>query len=82
MVAVQERLGDLQSGELGGAGVMRIIQQAAGAVLGAGNAFNFGGDVGVGDAEAFKLAAGFVAEDAGQQSHGCVDHHSGGKFSS
>src|SRR5580658_845864 len=82
VVAVEEGFGHRQALELGGAGVMRIVQQTAGAVLGAGNAFLIRGDLRVGQAKAFKFAGGFVAEGAGYQPHGGVDDYSGCEFAS
>ena len=75
------------SGTLGpansaGAGVVGVVEEAAGTVLGTGNAFDFSGDFCVGYAEAFELAAGFVAEDTGKQAHGCVDDYGGGELAS
>src|ERR1700690_3732204 len=61
---------------------MRVVQQAAGTVLGAGWSVFIGGDVGVGDAEVFEFTGGFVAEDAGEQAHGGVDDYGGGKLAS
>ena len=57
VVAVEEDSGSAEAGELGGAGVVGVVEQAAGAVLGAGDALGISGDVGVGDAEALEFAA-------------------------
>jgi hypothetical protein len=80
VVAVEKDFGSAEAGELGGAGVVGVVEQAAGAVLGAGNAGLAAGDVGVGCAEAFECAGGFVAEDAGNEAHDGVDDDGGGEL--
>ena len=56
VVAVEQGLGDAQATKLRRAGVVRVVEQAAGAVLRARNAIFGDGNLGVGHAKALKLA--------------------------
>jgi len=55
VIAVEQHVRSAQAAELGGARVVGIVEQAAGAVLRARYAVCVNGDVCVGDAEALKF---------------------------
>ena len=80
VIAVEQDLGDGEPGEFGGSGVVGVVEQAAGTVLGAGDALNIRVDLGVGNAETFKFTGRFVAEDAGEQAHDGVNDDGGRQF--
>ena len=68
VVTVGKDFGDERAAEVGGAGVLGVVEQAAGAVGGAGQAIEgFGVSRGVWSAEAFEAVGVGVAEDAGQE---------------
>jgi hypothetical protein len=83
VVAFGEDVGDGGASEVGGAGVVGVIEEAAGAVGGAGDAVgghSVGG--GVAFAEALEAGAVGVAEDAGEQADDGVDDDGCGEFAS
>ena len=83
VVAVGEDFGDGDAAEVGGAGVVGVVEEAAGGVGGAGDAV---GGFGVGVwrvvafAEAFVAGAVGVAEDAGEEADDGVDDDGGAEF--
>ncbi len=82
VVALGEDLGDGETAEFGGAGVVGVVEEAAGAVGGLGRA-GCGGRIGlgrVGRTKAFILAGSFVAEDAGKETGDGIDDDGGGEF--
>ncbi len=91
VVALGEDLGHGEAAEFGGAGVVGVVEEPAGAVGGPGRAgcgrIGMGG-IGrgrsgqgrIGRAEALVFAGGFVAEDAGKETGDGIDDNGGGEF--
>ncbi len=69
-----------QAGEFGGTRVVRVVEQAAGAVLRARNTIDVSSDFGVGGAEALEFARSFIAQHAGDEAHRRIDHDGRGQF--
>src|ERR1700683_2512936 len=90
VVALGEDLRDGDAAEVGGAGVVGVVEESAGTVGGGGRRMGAIGRVlvgrcaggGVGCAEALEFAGGFVAEDAGDEAGGGIDHDGRGQFAS
>ncbi len=83
VVAVAEDVGDGEAEEVGGAGVVGVVEDAVGGVGGAGDLLVgwdvFGVQVGsVAFAEAFVAAGVGVAERAGEEADGGVEEDGGG----
>ena len=85
VIACGEDIGDGRAAEVGGAGVLGVVEDAAGAVGGAGNAVGGLAVAGVsgldvGDAEALVAAGVCVAEDAGKEADCGVEDNGGGEL--
>ena len=80
VVAAHEDFRDGVAAEVGGAGVVGVVEQSSCSVLGARDSLNVGVDAGVGWAEALEFAGGQVAEDAGDEAHGGVEEDGGCEF--
>ncbi len=81
MISGGEDVGDAVTAEVGGSGVVGVVEQAAGAVGGRRYGAGEVGGAGVGDAEAFKAGGIGVAEYAGEQADHGIDDDGGGEFS-
>ena len=82
VVSLLEDFGDGETAEVGGAGVVGVVEEAPGAV-GAGR--DVAGKVGrafVFDAEAFEAAGIGISQYAGEQADDGVNDDGGGEFSS
>ena len=81
VVAAAKGRGDGEAEEVGGTGVVGVVEETGGGVGGAGNAIGREGVEGaVGFAEAFETGGVGVAEDAGEEASDGVDEDGGGEF--
>ena len=79
VVAVGQNFGDECAAKVGGAGVLGVVEEAAGAVGGVGEG---SGEcrAGVGCSEAFMAGRVRVAEDAGEETDDGIDDYGRGEF--